>query len=298
MGRETDITRESGNDATHGDGDARKLRHAILDAVASVACYVLAGGLLVLAGSLVGISNRYAITLLLDVATVAVLVRGTGTKALMPRAPLPHPAMSCRRQIALMAAAFVLMWLAGTVGSGAASLALSGGTETSSVAYSDALVDSGVAVGLALQLVVAPVAEEMLVRRRVYAGLRKAAPMPVAVALSAALFAGMHGTLVHIPMTLMLGAFLACAYEGTESLGACVALHAMSNAMTLALSAVESVPATVFLPVVAIALSAAAVAVICLFGKVSYEARREEGESGDGERTAEGSASGEEPVDR
>lgn len=271
-GRESGAGMGDSRNGGMGRQGERSMRTAILDAVASVACYMIAGTLLVTASEAVGITDRYLVTLLLDFSTIAVLARGTGKAAWMPGGIRSHPRLSRGAVAALAVMAFALVWMAGVSGSGAVSLALSGGA-ASAVSYADAFAGTSPAIGIALQLLVAPVAEELLVRGRAYGKLRDVLPMPVATIMSSVLFAAMHGTLFHLPTTLLLGAFLACLYEGTGSLATCMIAHATANALTLSLAQVEAVPAGLLSPAAAVALSIAAIAAVVALGRVVCEAR-------------------------
>ncbi len=78
-------------------------------------------------------------------------------------------------------------------------------------------------------MLIAPIAEEWVFRGLIYRRLRSAIPCIVAVVLSSALFAALHGTIVWMLYTFVLGALLCVLLEKTRSLWACVACHIAFN---------------------------------------------------------------------
>jgi membrane protease YdiL (CAAX protease family) len=90
----------------------------------------------------------------------------------------------------------------------------------------------------AVAIVVAPLAEELLFRGFLYPALRKRLGAPLAVCVSAGLFALMHPP-VDMPAILVLGCALALAYERAGSLYASIAAHALNNAWGIAMLAAE-----------------------------------------------------------
>jgi membrane protease YdiL (CAAX protease family) len=94
-----------------------------------------------------------------------------------------------------------------------------------------------VAIYLILTCLLAPLAEETIFRGYVYAGLRRALPMPVAIVASAALFAGTHLSLSAGGMLAVagVGAMLAYLYERTGSLWPGVVAHLAHNLLALSI---------------------------------------------------------------
>lgn len=84
-----------------------------------------------------------------------------------------------------------------------------------------------------LSILVVPIGEEALMRGFVYPVVRQRFSAPVTIALSACLFALLHGNIVQIALTLPLGIVCASIYEHTHSLVACIGTHILFNALTL-----------------------------------------------------------------
>jgi len=80
-------------------------------------------------------------------------------------------------------------------------------------------------------IVVAPLAEEWVFRGLVLRVLKNGMPRPVAVLLCSAAFAALHGTVVWMLYTFVLGLLLCVLLECTHSLWACIACHAAFNVM-------------------------------------------------------------------
>ena len=133
------------------------------------------------------------------------------------RAPRLRWLVATGMVLAFFAGQSLSMWLLGTIGSE--------GFEHSSQLRSEA----DLAVVLLLSLVVAPMGEEALLRGLIYPALRKRVSILVAVLVSAAVFALMHGNIVQIAATLPLAVLLALVYERTRSLVPCVLAHVGFN---------------------------------------------------------------------
>lgn len=78
-------------------------------------------------------------------------------------------------------------------------------------------------------VVVAPLTEELVFRGLIYRSLKGGMPRVVAVLLSSAVFAALHGTIMWMLYTFLLGVLLCALYESIRSLWACVACHAAFN---------------------------------------------------------------------
>ena len=88
----------------------------------------------------------------------------------------------------------------------------------------------------------APVAEELAFRGLLYRGLRQVTrPLPAAV-VSSLIFAVMHTHLAQGAWALGLGLLLAFAYEQTRSLLAPMLVHALFNAVPVAMAVVRTRP--------------------------------------------------------
>ena len=83
-----------------------------------------------------------------------------------------------------------------------------------------------------LSILIVPIGEEALMRGFVYPIMRQQFSAPVTIALSACLFALLHGNIVQIILTLPLGIACGCIYEQTHSLMQCIGTHMLFNALT------------------------------------------------------------------
>lgn len=83
-----------------------------------------------------------------------------------------------------------------------------------------------------LSILVVPIGEEALMRGFVYPIMRQQFSAPVTIALSACLFALMHGNIVQIILTLPLGITCGYMYEQTHSLMQCIGIHMLFNVLT------------------------------------------------------------------
>lgn len=84
----------------------------------------------------------------------------------------------------------------------------------------------------ALSILVVPIGEEALMRGFVYPVMRQQFSAPATIALSACLFALLHGNIVQIILTLPLGIACSYMYEQTHSLMQCIGIHMLFNAFT------------------------------------------------------------------
>lgn len=121
-------------------------------------------------------------------------------------------------------------------------------------------------ITLLLSLVVAPIAEECLVRGFVYQQLRRGWSVWVAWIGQAIVFALMHGTLVHLIPTFMTALFLGLVYERTGDLRWPIGFHMVYNLLVMF---VGSVPVADILctPLVDIPLDIICVVVMAMMYK-------------------------------
>jgi membrane protease YdiL (CAAX protease family) len=104
----------------------------------------------------------------------------------------------------------------------------------------DALLGSGVlgTVLVALGAVVtAPIAEELLFRGYVFRGLQRGWGTLLAVLVSGLFFALYHADPLHIVGVLVIGLYLGWLRHLTDSLWACIAAHALNNAIWVGFTA-------------------------------------------------------------
>lgn len=86
---------------------------------------------------------------------------------------------------------------------------------------------------MALALIAAPIAEEVLFRGAWYGLLRKKHGVVPACIVSSVVFALMHGTLPQFYLGLMVGVMLCAVYESTGSLWASIGFHMVYNFATM-----------------------------------------------------------------
>ena len=94
-------------------------------------------------------------------------------------------------------------------------------------------MQSNPSIALLLSLVVAPIAEECLLRGFIYQQLRQSWSFWTAWIVQAVIFAWMHGTLVHAVPTFLTALFLALVYEYTGSLRGPIGFHMAYNLLAL-----------------------------------------------------------------
>lgn len=124
--------------------------------------------------------------------------------------------------------------------------------------YQDTL-HSDVVFAVVLMLVVAPIAEEYLVRGFIYEQLCRGWGFYLAWIGQAVIFAVMHGTLVHAVPTFLTGLFLALVYEQTGNLEWSIGFHMAYNLLALLVGG-SWVPEFLCTPWVVIPLD-----IICVF---------------------------------
>lgn len=152
--------------------------------------------------------------------------------------PLEHPRP---RHLLILVATLGFVW---TVGQVSAVWLVKQGHGASFEKYQQAISTAPVALILLALLVAAPVTEELLMRGIIYPRMRKAMGYMPAALLSAALFAAMHGTTVHLAYTVSLGVLLAIAYELTRMIWVPMLMHLLFNLGALVPAAVLEPMAT------------------------------------------------------
>lgn len=93
-----------------------------------------------------------------------------------------------------------------------------------------------------LSLVFAPVVEEVLVRGACWCDLREHLGPKSSAVISSAMFAGMHGSLTHLPHTFLLGCLLCLMRERGCPLWCCMVVHSLFNLASLVVAPVLDVP--------------------------------------------------------
>lgn len=104
---------------------------------------------------------------------------------------------------------------------------------------SEQLLEGKLLVILVADILVAPIVEEIIFRGLVLSRLRKAMPLPVAILLSSLAFALMHGQIIWMMYTFLLGIVLCIVAVYTESIGASLLLHMTFNTIGVLVGALN-----------------------------------------------------------
>lgn len=118
-------------------------------------------------------------------------------------------------------------------------------------AYAERGAQAPSVVSYVLSLVIAPLAEELVMRGLLYGGLRMKVSVGVAAACSSIAFAFSHGTLTHLPLTLLLGLVSCAVYERSRCIWLSVLCHMAINFSSSFIIPHITVPVWMFSPVVA-----------------------------------------------
>lgn len=111
------------------------------------------------------------------------------------------------------------------------------------VTYAERLSGAETVLQVVLTCCVAPMSEELLMRGVVFGVLRERWSFLASALVSAVLFVGLHGTLVHVPLTFLLGLFCAVLRERYGCVWHPIAAHAGVNALTTFVLPLVTVPA-------------------------------------------------------
>lgn len=82
-------------------------------------------------------------------------------------------------------------------------------------------------------VILAPIAEEVFLRGLIYTRLRNGSNIAVATVVSALVFGLLHGSIIWILITFMMGVMLAVVFEKTGSLLYCILIHFANNMLSL-----------------------------------------------------------------
>ncbi len=116
-------------------------------------------------------------------------------------------------------------------------------------ASSEVLLGGYGVLSILILAVLAPVTEETLFRGLVYGNLKTAMPKWLAVAISSVVFGLMHGQILWIAYTAVLGAFFCIVVDRYKTLLAGILLHMSFNAGSFLVQQLQNVPAGVALSV-------------------------------------------------
>lgn len=149
--------------------------------------------------------------------------------------------------------------------------------DMSFTSYQDAQAAASPFWSILFTLIAAPVSEEMLFRGCFYGGLRRNHNVVVSAVVSSAFFAFAHGTLVHLPLTFLLGIVCCMAYEQIGDIRASMLVHIATNSLSMFAAPLVMLPEFMYEPVVIGALYllcvSVAVAVSIVFDYLGRETR-------------------------
>lgn len=100
----------------------------------------------------------------------------------------------------------------------------------------NSMIQEHFGIYLLLTCLIAPFTEEILMRGILLGHLKKIAPVGISAVLTGIVFAGIHGTSIHMYVGTLFGVFLAYVYEITGKLRYCVLCHMFYNFATIILS--------------------------------------------------------------
>jgi membrane protease YdiL (CAAX protease family) len=204
------------------------------------------GDAVVLDPSALAAEDRSAATVLLVVLVLSQLAGVAAVLLLMrwkkvPLRPLVGPLEPLGRHLGIGVGFGVVALVASTTVVGIL-VALTGSEATAEQILTGELVDAPVRIGLAVlaTVVIAPLAEEVIFRGLLHRSLRRRLSLVPATLISSVLFAVVHvDVALSQPLALVglavVGVILALAYERTGSLVVPVVIHAVHNAITIAL---------------------------------------------------------------
>lgn len=143
---------------------------------------------------------------------------------------LMHPLSAVALALGLLLAAYPLVGLVGRL----TEVALGAEAKQQEIVKyfleaSERSQGASVWITMALGVVLAPVAEEMIFRGYLYGVLKRYCGMLPAMLGSSAIFAAVHLNLSSLPALFVLALCLALAYEATGSLLVCMSMHALFN---------------------------------------------------------------------
>ena len=125
------------------------------------------------------------------------------------------------------------------------------------------------ALSVLILTVLAPLTEEVLFRGLIYGSLKKAMPRWLAILAASAVFGLMHGQLLWMLYTALLGAFFCLIRDRYATLWASILLHMSFNAGSYLVMQMQRTPIGVALPV------SCAVAAVCLYLAFRHDASTE-----------------------
>lgn len=184
----------------------------------------------------------------------------------------------------------VAVWLFGQV---TAAYVLEKTGDANFMEYQSALSgEASVWLSVLLTLVAAPLCEEMMLRGLVQDCWSRINPW-FGVLGSTVVFSMMHGTLVHLPSTFLMGLMAAVVYASTGRIWLSVALHVGYNSAASILGKL-SIPEVMFEPAVFVTVDVLLVVWMLLEYRHALKSNRKEGSHGEAEEKAGEVVGGEE----
>lgn len=184
----------------------------------------------------------------------------------------------------------VVVWLFGQV---TAAYVLEKTGDANFMEYQSALSgEASVWLSVLLTLVAAPLCEEMMLRGLVQDCWSRINPW-FGVLGSTVVFSMMHGTLVHLPSTFLMGLMAAVVYASTGRIWLSVALHVGYNGAASILGKL-SIPEVMFEPAVFVTVDVLLVAWMLLEYRHALNSNRKEDSHGEAEEKAGEVVGGEE----
>lgn len=105
-----------------------------------------------------------------------------------------------------------------------------------------ALSEGNPVVNFIAVVFIAPVVEEIFFRGLIYTRLKRGMPIIAAAVVSSLLFGVLHGEVIWILATFLMGLMLVWVFEKTRSLLPCIAIHIANNALAQLTSNITEIP--------------------------------------------------------
>ncbi|MBQ3513324.1 MAG: CPBP family intramembrane metalloprotease [Lachnospiraceae bacterium] len=98
---------------------------------------------------------------------------------------------------------------------------------------SQGLLGQNLMIRILSVMIMAPVVEEIIFRGLIFSRLKRGMKTPIAIIISSFLFALMHGQLIWIIYTFVVGLIFAIVFEKTKSLGTSILCHMAFNSVSV-----------------------------------------------------------------
>ena len=128
----------------------------------------------------------------------------------------------------------------------------------------DTLSTGNPIIGFVSVAIFAPVVEEVFFRGLIYTRLKQGMPKVVAAVISALMFGVMHGEVIWILYAFVVGLMLVWVFEKTNSLLACIMVHAANNGLTQLTENAPELPDGLSLAITVVSVIAVIVALVYL----------------------------------